>query len=200
MTQNPIWTTPLVPSNGFLDNQAYSMCDNWGSYAFPDCPFPPEYAAYQAQPYTYANDFLSKEESYAVMSTSYSWYGLQNIYNGMMLFRDFEIVKKNWVSPSQYWTDTAAHYGMSSSRLQNLLKFLEWQSTEWLSGGVTLSHSQYDLVHGFETSFVDKINSDGASPVGALLKGNIYVDPAVTPFLNLWMGPTANRAFTMLAG
>jgi hypothetical protein len=35
-----------------------------------------------------------------IMDNSYSWYGLKNIYNSMMLFADYEIVKKDWISPS----------------------------------------------------------------------------------------------------
>lgn len=43
-TRNPIFTS-LVASNGFLVNTAYSMC-SWTGASFPDCEFPPEYAAY----------------------------------------------------------------------------------------------------------------------------------------------------------
>jgi hypothetical protein len=74
------------------------------------------------------------------------------------------------------------------------MKFLEWQSIEWLTGGATSKLSKWDLVTGFETDFTTLINT------GDLREGNIYVDSEVTPFLNHWMGPTYNRAITMLQG
>lgn len=60
------------------------------------------------------------------MNSDYSWYGLKNIYNSMLLFRDYEIAKKDWISPSQYWYDTASYYDMTSDELKTLIKFLEW--------------------------------------------------------------------------
>jgi hypothetical protein len=125
-----------------------------------------------------------------ILDSSYSWFGLKNIYNGMLLFGDYEVAKKNWVSPSKYWTDTAAYYGMSNDELIRLCKYLEWQSLEWLTGGITKTYTQWDLVTGFSTDFDAKINT------GSFLLGNIYVDDVVTPFLNLWHGPTANRRIT----
>lgn len=50
------------------------------------------------------------------------------------------------------------------------------------------------MVTGFTTDFNAKINT------GSFLNGNLYVDDVVTPFLNLWMGPTANRRITMFQG
>lgn len=47
------------------------------------------------------------------------------------------------------------------------------------------------------TEITDKINDASA---GALAYGFINVDPTVTPFLNLWAGPTFGRKFTMLQG
>jgi hypothetical protein len=61
-----------------------------------------------------------------IMDNSYSWYGLKNIYNSMMLFADYEIVKKDWISPSHNWYDTAAYYDMTSDQLKTVLKYLEW--------------------------------------------------------------------------
>lgn len=72
-----------------------------------------------------------------ILSSDYSWYGLKNIYNGMLIFNDYEIAKKDWVDPSSYWFATAEFYGMTESELKTVLKFLEWQSLEWLTGGVT---------------------------------------------------------------
>jgi len=83
---------------------------------------------------------------------------------------------------------------MTSAELANMVKMLEWQSTEWLTGGVTKQYSQWDLVTGFDTDFIDKINT------GSLRAGNLYVDSAVTPFLNLWKGPTAGRRIKMFVG
>lgn len=124
-TQNPIFST-VVSGNGFLDNTAYSMCD-WGTYTFPGCAYPPEYAAYASEPYYYRGDaYLTLAQSVKVLSTDYSWFGLQNIYNGMRIFEDYETVKKDYVSPTQYWVDTYEFYGMESSQLQLTLKFLEW--------------------------------------------------------------------------
>jgi len=70
---------------------------------FPGCTFPPEYAAYQSPPYTYDQEYLSEDQSIMVMSTDYTWYGMNNIYNAMLMFRDYEIVKKDWITPSAYW-------------------------------------------------------------------------------------------------
>jgi len=119
MTRNSIFSN-LVSSNGFLTT-AYSMCD-WTGTPFPACgSYPPEYGAYQNAPYTFDTQYLSQAQSIKVLDTSYSWYGLSNIYNGMLIFRDYEIAKKDWVSPSAYWTETAAFYDMSSNELMRLL-------------------------------------------------------------------------------
>jgi hypothetical protein len=67
----------------------------------------------------------------------------------MLIFRDYEIAKKDWVSPSQYWYDTMAFYDMTEDELKRLMQFLEWQSIEWLTGGATSTLSKWDLVTGF---------------------------------------------------
>lgn len=98
MTRNSIFDN-LVSNNGFLKS-AYSICA-WTGTPLPACgDFAPEYGAYQNQPYTYDTQYLSQAQSIKVLDTSYSWYGLNNIYNGMLIFRDYEIAKKDWVSPS----------------------------------------------------------------------------------------------------
>jgi hypothetical protein len=51
---------------------------------------------------------------------------MNNIYNGMLIFGDYEIAKKDWVSPSVYWDQTAEYYGMTNTELITLCKFLEW--------------------------------------------------------------------------
>lgn len=112
----------------------------------------------------------------------------------MLLFRDFEIAKKDWVSPSDYWYETAAFYDMTEDQLKHLLKFLEWQSLEWLTGGVTKQISKWDLITGFNNKISSLINT------GDIRQGNIYVDSETTPFLTHWMGPTYNRAITMFQG
>lgn len=60
------------------------------------------------------------------MDPSYSWYGLNNIYNGMLAFYDYELVKKDWVEPSAYWSATYTWYGMTSNELYMLMTHLEW--------------------------------------------------------------------------
>lgn len=192
-TRTAMFSSPVTSGNGFIDNTAYSMCD-WGSYTYPGCSFPPEYGAYQNQPYSYLQKYLSNEQVSKFMATDYSWYGMSNIYNGMMLFQDYEIVKKDWVQPSAYWSDAAAFYGMDSAELQQVVLYLEWQATEWLTEGITSQKNLKDLIMGYDTNFVDKINT------GSLLVGNIYVDTEITPFLNLWKGPTSGRRIEMFKG
>jgi len=80
---------------------------------------------------------------------------------------------------------------MEDSDLENLVKMLEWQSLEWLTGGVTKQYTKWDLITGFETDFIDKINS------GDMRAGNLYADATVTPFLAMWAGPTAGRRIKM---
>lgn len=101
------------------------MC-TWTGVDYPDCPFAPEYGAYQNQPYSYKQEYLTEDQAVKIIDTDYSWYGMNNIYNGMLIFGDYEIAKKDWVSPSAYWDQTAEFYGMTNSELITLCKFLEW--------------------------------------------------------------------------
>jgi len=63
------------------------MCLWTGGY--PDCTYPPEYAGYQVAPYTYNEAFLTYENSVKVMSGDYSWFGMKNLYNSMLMFTDY---------------------------------------------------------------------------------------------------------------
>lgn len=126
-TKNPIFTAP-VSGNGFLSASAVSMCA-WGDYSYPGCnaSYPPEFGAYASEPYTYRTDVaLTEAQAAKVLSTDYSWYGLQNIYNGMLIAGDYETVSKDYISPSAYWVETCDYYDMTSDQLERLIKFLEW--------------------------------------------------------------------------
>jgi hypothetical protein len=50
-----------------------------------------------------------------------------------------------------------------------------------------------DLLTGFGTDFVDKVNGD-------IEKGTLNVNNVVTPLSIHWKGPTSDRAFTLLTG
>jgi len=49
-------------------------------------------------------------------------------------------------------------------------------------------------VEGFDTVIASKINR------GSVLNGNIYVDPAVTPFLNTVRGPMSENEISVATG
>jgi hypothetical protein len=50
------------------------------------------------------------------------------------------------------------------------------------------------LVQGYETDLADKFNT------GDLLRGNLYIDSLITPYMNIFKGPTAGRRFTLMTG
>jgi len=52
---------------------------------------------------------------------------------------------------------------------------MQYHTSEWLMNGILANYSAQDLVMGFNTNIVSKINS------GSILNGNLYVSAEVTP-------------------
>jgi hypothetical protein len=63
--------------------------------------------------------------------------------------------------------------------------------------GITKNYTVSDLVEGYTSEVTDAFNKMGSS---STLKGNLMLDTTVTPVLNLWKGPTADRTYTLFTG
>jgi len=66
--------------------------------------------------------------------------------------------------------------------------------SEFVFEGVLANYTYSDLIGGFNTPIASKINT------GDPLKGNIYVDPSVTPLLNSMHGPFAKSTWNVTTG
>lgn len=58
--------------------------------------------------------------------------------------------------------------------------------SEFLLEGFVKNYTVMDLINGFDTPIVSKINK------GSMLKGNLYISGTVTPLLNSMTGPYSN--------
>jgi len=60
--------------------------------------------------------------------------------------------------------------------------------------GILATYSAQDLVSGFNTDIVSKINT------GSILNGNLWVASDVTPLFNTQSGPMSNNKVTIMTG
>lgn len=161
---------------GTADN-AYIPVSNsmasWGiNFTTPGVMYPPEFAAYLAAPYSLPGlpaswgSVMTYLEGgiFPVMNdmfaTDYTWYGLNNIYNTMMLMQNF--AESDYIdgvnSFNQYWTDTAAWYGLTNDELYYFFSVMRLHVSSFLLETPAKSYCLMDLVKGFNTPLVNKIN------------------------------------------
>lgn len=57
-----------------------------------------------------------------------------------------------------------------------------------------------DLITGYNSTVVERINNMEPNSISAPNNGFIVVDPLITPISNNFNGPTANRVFTLFTG
>jgi hypothetical protein len=107
---------------GFISNS--TSIANWGSWKVPEIPIEPEYAYYVLPPWLIDEEevmTMSKSQVKRIIDTSYSWYGLNNIYNGMRFITDYMEVVKESQGYSQLWADMAGMMDWSSVQLNHFV-------------------------------------------------------------------------------
>jgi len=172
---------------------------SWGELSTPGVSMPPEIFAYMQAPYNPTGDgnfMIFPANMNLMFQSDYSWFGFQNIYNTMQLMQDFEHYNYEPTSfyPSPYFTNTAAQWGISNDNLISFLTAMRFHVSSFLLEGVTKTYKVTDLVKGYETTLISKVNT------GSLLQGNLYVDSTVTPIFSFFKGPASGHKYTMFTG
>jgi len=92
---------PDVSTDEYIGT-SFSMA-NWGNWSTPNMTGPPEIYAYMNVPYaSTADDFniyFLESGVEILQATDYSWYGLGNLYNFMLLMNDFTAME---LDPTNY--------------------------------------------------------------------------------------------------
>lgn len=197
ITMNPIYNetadNPYIPANA-------TSVASWGNYTSYGYDSPPELSAYMLAPYT-ANTSVALAVTpdliwNKIFSTSYSWYGFDNLYNVMLLMQDFSMYQKNSSDfmGSSNWHATQTWYNLDNAGLFTIMQTLRQHTMNYLLEGLTKEYLVSDLIQGGTTGLNQKINT------GDLLRGNLYIDDMVTPIIPFWQGPASGHNFTMLTG
>ena len=142
-----------------------------------------------------------------MLSSSYSWYGLNNTFNMRGLYMDwaagnsdndqgaFATGFKNQLNLTE--DNAVSNYIAVFTR--TAFGFLGGETTfddrvAWPNGYIK-NYTALDLIKGYQTDQVSKwLNT------GNFTAGNLYVSDIVTPTLNTFLGPTSELEWNMLMG
>jgi hypothetical protein len=96
-----------------------------------------------------------------------------------------------------YWFSASQFTGLNTADFSRIMYSYSWMVTYYGLNGITKEYTIRDLVEGFQSDTTEAFNAMGSNDT---LKGNLMLDPTVTPIYNYENGPTANRIYALFSG